>query len=329
MKKLAVILLVAVMLCSLAACSNQTTIPDGHLPNSDTSALPAGVDFKLGDETYALEKWTLCPEYDTDTQIGVGLCFVQKEGVAPIVISGGSYKSLVDMTLDVSDSQLGTSNISFIAVEDAPGYAARITFEFALTRGAVLPVDGTIFHTGDNEEIAIDLSELEALPIEAAETLSPGGVAPAPDDFGKETFFGEWQLTAITFRTPETNNGIYTIDATMNISEGFEYGRELILKEDMGMNSNINLRALMNAVDELPFSIDELNLLVYSGWEYANGTLTLTAGGPAFTAYYDEAARKLLMTHSGEATILSPAESGEATQLGSVLLDITMEFIAQ
>jgi hypothetical protein len=37
---------------------------------------------------FALEKWVALPEYDTDTQTGIGLCFVKKEGFAPVAISG-------------------------------------------------------------------------------------------------------------------------------------------------------------------------------------------------------------------------------------------------
>ncbi|MDR2132309.1 MAG: hypothetical protein LBP30_03070 [Clostridiales Family XIII bacterium] len=254
---------------------------------------------------------------------------MQKEGVAPIVISDGDYSSLVDVTLDMNGATQGTDNINFVAVDDAPGYAARITFGFALPKGAALPAGGTIFHTGDDEEIAIDLSTLEALSIEAEDTEPPAGVDSAADDFGKKAFFGEWLLTAITFYTPEEDNGIYTIDGTMSISEGFEYGRDLIFKEDMGMSSNIDLRALVDATDELPFSVEELNLLDYSGWEYADGTLTLTAGGPAFAAAYDEASGELRLMRSGEVAIASTATNGLLTQSGSVLLDITMAFTAK
>jgi hypothetical protein len=62
-----------------------------------------------------------------------------------------------------------------------------VTFEFALPKGAALPVGGTIFHTGKNERIAIDLSALETLPIEAApKTESSASVAPASDSAYEE-----------------------------------------------------------------------------------------------------------------------------------------------
>jgi hypothetical protein len=231
------------------------------------------------------------------------------------------------MTLDVDGTPLSTSNISFIKAEDVPGYAGRVTFEFALPKGAVLPIGGTIFHTGKNERIAIDLSSLEALPIEAApKTESSPGVAPAPDDFGKQAFFGEWLLDSIIFYTPNEDNGIYTIDATMSISEGFEYGRDLSLREDMKMISFVDLSALIEAVPELPFTINDLDLKDYSGWMYANGTLTLTPVGPAFTASYDEASQELRLTRSGEVAIIPNTANGMTTQSGTVLIDITMVF---
>ncbi len=336
MKRFLAVLLLALLLASLTACSGQPTqqAGDSAAPQQETfsteAALPAGKDFKLGDETYSLEKWVALPEYDTDTQTGVGLCFVQREGVAPILISGGSYKSLIDMTLDMGGTPLSTSNISFIKAEDAPGYAARVTFEFAIPKGAALPTGGTIFHTGENVEISIGLSTLEALPIEAAPAAETApDAAPASDDFGKEAFFGEWLLTSIIFRTPDADNGIYAIDATMNISEGFEYGRDLVLRKDMKMVSFVDLSALIDAVPELPFAINDLDLKDYAGWTYANGTITLTYGGPAFEAVYDEASKELRLTCSGEVAILPGAANGIATQTGAVLIDITMVFKAK
>lgn len=327
MKKLLTVLLLIAIIGAFAACSPQTSTPGAQISGPKTAALSAGEAFKLGDETYALEKWAALPEYDTDTQIGIGVCFVQKEGVAPIVISGGGYKSLIDMTLNMDGAPLSTSNISFIKAEDAPGYAGRVTFEFVLQKGAALPVGGTIFHTGKNERIAIDLSALEALPIEAEpKTGSSESTAPAPDDFGKQAFFGEWLLDSIVFRTPNEDNGIYAIDASMSISEGFEYGRDLSLREDMKMISFVDLSALIEAVPELPFTINDLDLKDYSGWTYSNGTITFTPGGPAFTASCDEASKELRLTRSGEAAIIPNTVNGMTTQSGTVLIDITMVF---
>lgn len=329
MKKLLAALLFIAIIGVLTACSPQASAPGQEASEIKTDALSAGEDFKLGNETYALEKWMALPEYDTDTQTGVGLCFVQKEGVAPIAISGSGYKSLIDMTLDMDGAALATSNISFIKVEDAPGYTARVTFEFALPKGAALPVGGTIFHTGKNEEVAIDLSALDALPIEVtAATEAPAGAAAAFDD-DAQVYFGEWMLDSIIFRTPDENNGIYTIDATMSISDGFEYGRDLVLHEDMTMVSLIDLSALIEAVPELPFAINDLDLKDYSGWTYSNGTITLAYGGPAFTATCDEASQELRLMRSGEVAIHSDTANGMATQSGSVLIDITMVFTAK
>ena len=225
------------------------------------------------------------------------------------------------MKLDMDDGTLSTSNISFIAVDDAPGYAARVTFEFALPKAAALPESGTIFHTGADKEERIDLSSLE----------TPAGVPSAPqeqsqptempaDDYEAKKLAGEWVLTAITFRTPETDNGIFSMDATMEISEGFEYGRNLSLREDMTMIGLIDLSALIDAVNELPFSVSGLDFKDYSGWKYANGVITLTNSGPELAASYVDATEELHLTWSGTVQI-DPS--------GEVLMDITMVFKAK
>ena len=161
MKRISAIFLIFALIAALTACAKAPAAGKEGSPYQNGSTLSAGEDFKLGDETYALEKWIALPEYDTDTKTGYGLCFVQKEGVAPIAISGSSYTSLIDMNLDMDGGTLSTSYISFIAVDDAPGYAARVTFEFALPKAAALPENGTIFHTGADKEERIDLSPLE------------------------------------------------------------------------------------------------------------------------------------------------------------------------
>jgi len=327
MKRLLAILLFIAISAAFIACSKQTSAPKEQMPEQKPAALSANEAFKLGDETYALEKWVALPEYDTDKRIGVGLCFVQKEGVAPIVISGGGYKSLIDMKLNMDGTQLSTSNISFI--KDAPGYAGRVTFEFALPKGEALPISGTIFHTGKNEKVELDLTVIEALPIEASPKTNTSAMAPAPDDFGIQAFFGEWVLDKIIFHTPNEDNGIYTIDATMSITEGFEYGRDLSLRKDKKMVSVVDLSALIEAVPELPFTINDLDFKDYSGFAYANGTLTLTPVGPAFTASCDEAAKELRLTRSGEVAIIPNTVNGMKAQSGTVLIDITLVFKAK
>ena len=92
------------------------------------------------------------------------------------------------------------------------------------------------------------------------------------------------------------------------------------------MVSFIDLSALIDAVPELPFAISDLDLNVYSGWTYTNGTLTLTPDGPAFAAVYDEASQELRLTRSGEVAIIPSTTNGMVTQSGSVLIDITMVF---
>jgi len=321
MKRISAVFLVFALIAALTACFKAPTAGKEESTSQNGPALSVGEDFKLGDETYALEKWVALPEYDTDTKTGYGLCFVQEEGIAPIAISGSSYTSLIDMKLDMDDGTLSTSNISFISVDDAPGYAARVTFEFALPKAAALPEIGTIFHIGADKEERIDLSSLETpagVPSAPQEQSQPT-VMPA-DDYEAKKLAGEWVLTAITFRTPETDNGIFSVDATMEISEGFEYGRNLSLREDMTMIGLIDLSALIDAVNELPFSVSDLDFKDYSGWKYANGVVTLTNSGPEFAASYDDATEELHLTWSGTVQI-DPS--------GEVRMDITMVFKAK
>ncbi|HPK17222.1 MAG TPA: hypothetical protein PKW41_14610, partial [Clostridia bacterium] len=70
MKRIISILLLVLFVTSLTACSGQASETSGEAPQQ--AAVPTTGDFKLGDETYALEKWVALPEYDTDTQTGVG-----------------------------------------------------------------------------------------------------------------------------------------------------------------------------------------------------------------------------------------------------------------
>ena len=310
MKKIIALLLAALTALALCACGQGAAQP---------AHVAAGETFKMGDETYFLEKWVRCPEYDSDEKVGYGLCFLQVEGIAPIVISSGGYSSLIDMTLDVEGGAVSTRNISFIGVEDVEGFAGRVTFEFALDKGAVLPASGTFYHTGKDQQENIDLSSLSA---------PDGGAAAAPtieaalSDEAKR-LCGSWKLHSITFETPEADNGIFSIDATMEVSDGFEYGLALELGEDGSFYSDIDLDGLTKAVQELPFATDELNFQKYSEWSCEDNKMTLSPDGHVFVAALEESG-DLSVTWCGEVEIESTTVNGAASKAGVVAIYITM-----
>lgn len=325
MKKWLLLLLCTMLAIALTACGGVVSAE----PKQESAGLAAGEDFSMGDETYALEKWVLLPEYNTDTHAGYGVCFVQKEGIAPILISGSSYRSLIDMTLDTGGEAISTRNISFIKVEDAPGYAARVTFEFSLPKDAKLPAIGRIFHSGKDEEADIDLSTLGA-PLPASEPAVTEAPVPEepPLDAKAQAYCGDWLLEAIVFCTPNADNGIFAIEGTMEVSEGFEFGRELTLNEDMTMNGLVNLDGLVDAVTELPFAISGLDLNAYTNWAYEDGMVTFMPDGPALAAEYDEAAGELRLKRGGEVEIKSVQTGDAVSKSGMVDMDITMIFQA-
>ena len=140
---------------------------------------------------------------------------------------------------------------------------------------------------------------------------------------------GEWVLEAIRFYTPDDANGIYKIDGTMTVSEGFTFGRALTLSADGTAASDMNLDALVEAVPELPFETADLNLSNYTGWTVVGDTLTFSPDGPALSIAHDEAAGTLHLTRSGEMEIQSMEVNGASSKTGTVTIEITMMFTAK
>lgn len=286
-------------------------------------SIPAGENFKFGDETYAVEKWIIVPKYDSETQTGYGLSFLQKEGVIPVQISistngsPSSYSSLLDMKLEIDGENLEPENISFENVKDVPGYSARIIFEFAIPTQSKLPDNGTLLYKNKKLQKEIDLSALEA-PKKNGEKSA--------EDRELLNFYGNWKLSSIIFHTPETGNGIFEMDATMDISDGFEYGRDLSLSKDMSLKSDVDIDALVYAISELPFIVHNFNLKDDTGWSYSNGKIKTIPDGTELMASYNEKDEVLFLTHSDEVDILSQKTDQTATKSGSVLMEITLVF---
>ena len=216
---------------------------------------------------------------------------------------------------------VATSNISSIGVEDVEGFAGRVTFEFALDRGAALPLGGTFYHTGKDQQKIVDLSGLSA-PDGGAAATAPAAEAALSDE--SKRLCGSWKLHSITFETPEADNGIFSIDATMEVSDGFEYGLALNLGEDGSFSSDIDLDGLTEAVQELPFATEGLNLKKYSAWSYEKLELLLSPEGPALVAAMDEGSGDLRLTWCGEAEIASNTVNGAASKSGTVPMNITI-----
>ena len=286
-------------------------------------SVSAGENFKFGDETYALEKWIKMPKYDSESKTGYGLSFLQKEGVMPVQLSistNGSpsaYASLLDMKLEIDGENLEPENISFENVKDVPGYTARIIFEFAIPNQSKLPDKGTLFYTNKKIQKEIDLSALEA-PEKNIEIS-----AENPEILN---FCGNWKLSSIIFHTPDTGNGIFEIDATLDISDGFEYGRDLTLSKDMSLKSDVDIDALIDAISELPFIVNDFNLKGDTGWSYSDGKMKTIPDGTELMASYNEKDEVLLLVHSGKVDILSKKTDKNAVKSGPVLMEITAVF---
>ncbi|MDO5112110.1 MAG: hypothetical protein Q4E65_07380 [Clostridia bacterium] len=322
MKKWIAVLLAALLLMSFSACGADEAQSAGQ-----TAGKAAGESFTLGKETYALEKWVLLPEYDTDTMRGYGLCLVQQEAVAPIKITSQGYSSLVDATLDVGGTELPTRNISFIKTDGAPGYAARVTFEFALDKGEALPASATMRHADTKEEQRLDLSALAAPVAASAQTEEAAAQeeteAPVIPQEGL-ALCGDWLLTGVRFYTPEQDNGIYAIDGTMGLFEGYDLGRDLRLLEDGTFSSDINISALIEEVNELPFTAADLDFNAYGAWEFQDNLILPAPDGPALHVEEASAEGELQLKNSRTVEIESIERDGAMTKDGRVDIEITL-----
>ncbi len=325
MKRWIALLIAALLLMPLSSCSG-----GGAQSAGQSAGKAAGESFTLGKESYALEKWVLLPEYDTDTARGYGLCLVQKEAVAPIKITSQGYSSLVDATLDAGGTVISSRNISFIKTEDAPGYAARVTFEFALDKDEALPTSATMRHADTEEEQRLDLSSLaspaapETAPEQAEETSAPEKTEAPVISEEALALCGDWLLTGVRFYTPKQDNGIYAIDGTLGLSEGYDLGRDLRLLEDGRFASDINISALIENVNELPFAAEDLDFRAYGKWEFQDDLIIPAPDGPALHVEEAPAEGELLLKNSRTVEIESVEQNGATTKSGTVDIEITL-----
>jgi len=188
---------------------------------------------------------------------------------------------------------------------------AKVEGTYAYAGGVLSLAITTTFSSGRQFEYAAECVK-DAAPSEAASALA-----------------GEWVLESIRFYTPVSDNGIYKIDGTMSISEGYPYGRSLALSADGTAASDVNLNALVKAVPELPFETDDLDLSEYAGWAVEGESLTFSPDGPALIVAHDEAAKTLSLTSSGEVEIQSMEVNGASSKTGTVAIEITMTFAAK
>ncbi|MDR1395026.1 MAG: hypothetical protein LBK52_02500 [Deltaproteobacteria bacterium] len=341
-KKFTALLLTAFIGLLLAACSSETPEPAQKPADPKSSAAAPGPgpgeSFTLGGETYTLLSQVPLPKYDSATATGIGIIFAKKEDTSPIIISGGQAASLIDMTLDMAGGPLESSNITFNKSDSIPGYALSVRFEFLLPKGAALPASGKIYHTGKKDEKAVSLAGLktavlaEPAPAEPA-AAEPADLNPALPEAAKP-LLGEWELVSIKFFTPVPDNGIFGINATLGIQEGYQHGRDLTLNGDLTMQSNVSLNPIPEASTMLPFEITDLDLRACSSWEYDSGTI-LISDGPALKASYDEASKILSLTQDSMKMIASRpmpglnTKSSPVSEEGSVELEITLGFKAK
>jgi hypothetical protein len=140
-------------------------------------------------------------------------------------------------------------------------------------------------------------------------------------------FCGEWQLDSIVFFTPDSDNGIFSIDATLGGLQGSQYGSNLMFNTDGTMVSDIDLNSLIAAIPQLPFSISDLCLSDYSEWSYAQDSLSFLPDGIVLALVYDEAASQLRLTLSATVDIQASSTDAGTTKAGEVDIEITLVLI--
>ena len=137
---------------------------------------------------------------------------------------------------------------------------------------------------------------------------------------------GDWTLTGLDFKTPDMENGIFSIDAGLTLNEEFEYGLSLTLGEDGGIKSDIGLSGFLDLVDALPFQTTVLDLKDYTGWSVAEGMLTFAPDDTAFAVALEDGTLRL--TWSSDVEILSTTnEQGLTSKSGTVAMEITLSFV--
>ena len=132
-----------------------------------SSGYTEGEQFKLGDETYALEKIERDSDKDTDSTERYGVSLLQVGNSAPVTISGfgggtTTTKSIIDLTLNDGETKYVTSTISFVATDEVEGYGSRVIFYFDIPKGKDFPASGTLKRTDGDETAELDLSGLKA-----------------------------------------------------------------------------------------------------------------------------------------------------------------------
>ena len=135
-----------------------------------------------------------------------------------------------------------------------------------------------------------------------------------------------WQLDTLAFLTPQEND-TFSIDASMSLDGSGTYGSLLTLLGSGEMDSDLTLNDLIEAVPQLPFLAEELDLSLYETYTAEGSEILLAPGDVPMTLEYDTEADRLSLTYTCTVQILSQTtENGLTTRGGTVEMQITMGF---
>ena len=191
MKKqfLAMILCALASMCLASACSNEAPRTTTAMP-SESQKLDANVygkGDKLSAKSYdfTLHEIVFKPDYDTSTHTAYGVVFLMGEAKAPLQISNGSHRSLVDMTLSNGKQVIKSTEITFVGIDDIPSFGGKATFIFRIENSEEMPLSGTFLYTEDEnnpQTYNIDLSDL-IVPDKPEQGMPPQTSTPKPPVF--------------------------------------------------------------------------------------------------------------------------------------------------
>lgn len=334
--KLTIIFILIFALLAFTACSGGAKPAASEPSAAPTPQAPIedNVKFSFWESSYLVEKWMNCTSKDTAEQKCIVLCVLQKGNKSPITFQMGGSDGKLAPTLqfDVSLDGAGSSTMSWLEqVNDVEGYAVRYNFFFMLDKSASLPASGMFNFLGDGSSHELDMSSLPA-PSENFEFEASAEPTPEPAPVDPEldaALSGEWTLKEVEFATGDESNGIFDINATLGLDEGFEHGLSLKLTaldaSVFSFESDINFAACIKAMSDLPFEAPEVDFTQYERYAVikAESLGALEPDGPQLA--YEADAGTLRLTYSGKVEVASREVSGATTKSGNI--DLTLTFV--
>ena len=136
----------------------------------------------------------------------------------------------------------------------------------------------------------------------------------------------KWTLDTIWFRTLSEDSP-FVIDAGMTFTGPTEFGSEFFIGDSGEIETDINMNGLIEAVPQLPFSVEELDLTQYTGCAVEGNTAVMTPGDVKFDIAFTDVGMSLAYTASVE--IASTETDGLVSEAGSCDILITLGFVAE